>query len=310
MRKCFPTRRIVIVRPWDHRGLRTSRRTVSREPAVRQLSNAELLEILYQDKQDASSTATAQPISDGLDSQEDDSLLQTPSLLAPRISRLLQSPLTDPGLVAARIRHKAVKPLPSGDRSLFQLKLQKNSYGIRALTSGTKHRANQDFSHCVSDSTSTMRLNRPSTAKLLPNSIWCRDPPKNWGTMASSKALSPSNVQFWRRRDTRWKSRRELIVSSEARYLNDSKNSHSHLIKHTFSWLTPSPRTHLEPHTSSLQETDAVSLETGPQRQITRDSLARRHGYLCPGCSSEKCIKDIIVSRFQAGSLCRSVQEL
>ncbi|CAD6587861.1 MAG: hypothetical protein ASARMPREDX12_003033 [Alectoria sarmentosa] len=106
----------------------------SNQQAVRQLSNAELLEILYQDKQDASSTATAQPISNDLDSQEDDYLLQTSSLLSPRISRLLQSPLTDPGLVAAQIRHKAVKPLPSGDRSPFQLKLQKNSYAIALAT--------------------------------------------------------------------------------------------------------------------------------------------------------------------------------
>ena len=195
MRKCFPTRRIPILRSWDHRGLRTLRRIVSRNPAVKQLSNAELLEIIHQDKENATSTATAQTNSDGLDSQKDDFLPQAASPLATRIHRLPQSPLTDPGLVAARIRHRAVKPLPSGDPSPFQLKLQKNPYGIHAMISGTKHKANKDCSHCTSDSTSTMRPNRPSTAKLLPDSLWCLDTPKNWGTMASSKALNTSSVQ-------------------------------------------------------------------------------------------------------------------
>lgn len=134
MRKCFPTRRIPILRSWDHRGLRTLRRIVSRNPAVKQLSNAELLEIIHQDKENATSTATAQTNSDGLDSQKDDFLPQAASPLATRIHRLPQSPLTDPGLVAARIRHRAVKPLPSGDPSPFQLKLQKNPYAIALAT--------------------------------------------------------------------------------------------------------------------------------------------------------------------------------
>lgn len=195
MRKCYPTRRIPILRTWGHRGLRTSRRIVSKTPAVKRLSNVELLKIIHQDKKEAPPTAITQTNSDGLDSQEDDYPPKTASALATRIPRLPQSPLTAPGFVAARIRHRALKPLPSGDRSPFQLKLQKNPYGIRALICGTKHIANQDCSHCISDSTSTMRLNRPSTAKLLPDSIWCRDPSKDSGTMASSKALNASGVR-------------------------------------------------------------------------------------------------------------------
>ena len=201
MRKCFPTSRILILRPWDHRGLRTSRQIVSRKSAVKQMSNAQLLEIINQDMEDATNTATAQTDSDGHDSQENCILSHEASLSATRAPRLPQSPLTDPGLVAARTRHKAVKPLPSGDRSPFQLKLQKNPYGIDALNRGTKHRANQDCSQCISDSASTVRFNRPSTAKLFPDSLWCCDTPKNWGTMASSKAFNPI-VQSWRRQDT------------------------------------------------------------------------------------------------------------
>ena len=94
------------------------------------MSNAELLEIIYHDKENAISTATAQTTSDDLDTKGDDIVPQNASLLATGIPRLPQSPLTDPGLIAARIRHRAVKPLPSGDRSPFQLKLQKNPYGM------------------------------------------------------------------------------------------------------------------------------------------------------------------------------------
>lgn len=278
MRRCYLTWRIPTLPPWDHRGLRTLRRIVSRKPAVKQLSNAELLDIIHQDKEVATSTATAQNNSDDLDSQENDSLPQTASLVATRIPRLPQSPLTDPGLAAARIRHRAVKPLPSGDRSPFQLKLQKNPYGIRGLICGTKHRANQDCSHCISDSTSTMRLDRSSTAKLLPDSIWCRDPPQNWGTLASPQALSANSVQSWRRRCAPWKLRRDPTVSFGARCIYESERSHTYIIKHTLSCLPPTLRAHLEPHTWSVQQTDAQSLETGSQRQTTRDSLARRHG--------------------------------
>ena len=130
MRTCFPTSRRPFLRPWDPRGLRTSRPYASRNSAVKQTSNAELLEIIRHDKENAVSTSNAQTSSDGLDSQEDDIVPRTASLLACGIPRLPQSPLTDPELIAARIRHRAVKPLPSGDRSPFQLRLQKNPYGM------------------------------------------------------------------------------------------------------------------------------------------------------------------------------------
>ena len=139
MKTCLPTSRRPILQPLDHRGLRKSPRIVSRKPAVKQLSNTELLEIICQDKEDSTSIVTAQTEPDELDSREHDIHPQTASLLATRIHRLPQSPLTHQGLAAARIRHREVKLLPSRDRSPFQSKLQKNPYGIHALIRGTKY---------------------------------------------------------------------------------------------------------------------------------------------------------------------------
>ena len=137
MRNCFSTSRISLQRSWDHRSLRTSQRIVSpRTLAVKQLSNTELLEILRQEKEDATCTATAQTNPNVLDPQEHDIFPQGASLLATHVPPLPQSPLTDEGLSAARKRYRAVKPMPFGNRSPFQLKLQKNPYGIRVLIGG------------------------------------------------------------------------------------------------------------------------------------------------------------------------------
>ena len=137
MRVRFPLNRMPTPRSRHHRSLRILRRNVSRRSHVKQLSNTELLNLIHQETEDA---ASAQTSSDGLGSHRNDSPKLQESNLATRISRLPQSPWTDHGLVAARIRHKAAKNLPSGDRSSFQLKLQKNPYGIQALISGTKRR--------------------------------------------------------------------------------------------------------------------------------------------------------------------------
>ena len=195
MRKCWPASRIPVTKPWDRRDLRISGPIGSRKPAVKQLSNSELLRIIRQNKEDATSIATAQNNSEDLDSQKHDILHQREPLLSAHLPQLPQSPLIDRGLIAARIRHKAVKPLPSGDRSPFQLKLQKNPYGIYSLVCKTKNSANRHCSHCISESSATMRLNRPSTAKLLPNFLRRRDTSKNRGTMAPSKAPIPSSVR-------------------------------------------------------------------------------------------------------------------
>lgn len=139
MRTCLLACCRLILQPWDHRGLRTSPRIVSRKPAVKQLSNTELLEIICQDKEDSTSLVTAQTGPDELDSREHEIHPRTASLLATRIHRLPQSPLTHQGLAAARIRHREMKLLPSRDRSPFQSKLQKNPYGIHALICGTEY---------------------------------------------------------------------------------------------------------------------------------------------------------------------------
>lgn len=135
MKICSPKNRIPILRPWDRRRLRTSSRTVSRKPP----SNTELLEVISKGKEDSTSTAVAQTKLGGLNSQEGDIHTQTAPLLATRIPRLPQSPLTDQSLVAARTRHTVVKPFPSTNRSPFQSKLQKNPFGMRALICGTKY---------------------------------------------------------------------------------------------------------------------------------------------------------------------------
>lgn len=135
MRICSPKYRIPILRPWDHRHLRTSPRTVSLKP----LNNTELLEFISEDQEDSTSTALAQTNLEYLNPQEGDTHTQRAPLLATSIPRLPRSPLTDQSLVAARTRHTVAKPFPSADRSPFQSKLQKNPFGMRALICGTEY---------------------------------------------------------------------------------------------------------------------------------------------------------------------------
>ena len=196
MRVCFPISRIPDLRSRLSRILKESPRSVSQRSFAKQLSNAELLSFIHQEREDA---ASAQTSSDGLDLHRNESPKSQKSVPASLISRLAQSPWTDPSLVAARMRHKAVKSLPSRDRSPFQLKLQKNPYGTQALISGLKRRAKRYCSQCTSDSSSTVCLDTSSTAELLPYSVWYRHTPENWGTMASSKASNPGAVQSCQR---------------------------------------------------------------------------------------------------------------
>ena len=194
MKRCFLQSRIPTPQPQHHRGLKTSPRVIARRPAVKQPRNTELLEIILQDKQDTISPINVQTNTHNLDSQDYDVFPQTAPPFPTPISPLPQSPLTDHNLEAARLRHKTVKPLPSGIRSSFQSKLEKNSFGIHALICRTRCWANRHCSHRISDSTTTMHLDWSPTAKLLPDPIWCCDTSKNWGTMAPSKAPDSSSV--------------------------------------------------------------------------------------------------------------------
>ena len=194
MKRCFPKSRIPTPQPRHHWGLRTSPRIISRKSAVKQLSNTELLEIVLQVKRDCTSTTTAQTETHKLDSQHHDIFTQTATPLTVHPSQLPQSPLTDPNLIAARLRHRTAKSLPSGSLSPFQSKLQKNPFGMHAPIHRTRYRADQCRSHCISDSTTTMHPNRYPTAKLLPDPIWSRNTSKNWGTMAPSQASNSSSV--------------------------------------------------------------------------------------------------------------------
>ena len=196
MRICFPTSRMPNLLSRHSRSLTKSRRVVYGRSVAKQLSNAELLNFIHQETDDAASARTS---SDGLELHRNESTKLQESVPATLLSRLPQSPWTDPSLVAARIRHKAVKSLPSGDRSPFQVKLQKNPYGTQALISGMKRRAKKYCSHRTSNSSSTVCLDRSSTAELLPYSIWYCHTPKNWGTMASPKASKPGAVHSCQR---------------------------------------------------------------------------------------------------------------
>lgn len=123
MRRCSVARQISPVGLWARRSLRTSPR--SRPRAVKQLNNAELLQIVQEGRQTAPTPA---PESADVLTEEVDELPQE----SPRLythSPLPRSPLEEPRLVAARTRHKAEKPPPSKERSPFQTKLEKNPYG-------------------------------------------------------------------------------------------------------------------------------------------------------------------------------------
>lgn len=133
MKRCLPKSRIPTPRPVHHWGLRTSPQVIPRKSALKQLSNTELLEIVLQIKQDTTFATKAQSGTHKLDSQNHDISTQIAPPLTARPSQLPQSPLTDPNLIAARLRHRSVKPLPSGSLSPFQSRLQKNPFGIYAL---------------------------------------------------------------------------------------------------------------------------------------------------------------------------------
>ena len=139
MQRCCLKSRIPTLQPGHHWGSRTSPRVISRKSAAKQLSNTELLEIVLKVKQDCTSMTKAQIETHKLDSQHHDIFAQTAPPLTAHPSQLPQSPLTDPKLIAARIRHRTVKPLPSGSHSPFQSKLQKNPFGIHAPIYRTRY---------------------------------------------------------------------------------------------------------------------------------------------------------------------------
>ena len=139
MKICSPKCRLPTPQPGHHWGSRTSPRVISRKSAVKQLSNTELLEIVLQVKQDCISTTKAQIETHKLDSQHHDIFTQTAPPLTAHPSQLPQSPSTDSNLIAARLRHRTVKPLPSGSLSTFQSKLRKNPFGIHAPIFRTRY---------------------------------------------------------------------------------------------------------------------------------------------------------------------------
>jgi len=133
MRRCAEAKRCSPTRLWGYHSLRTWPH--SRPRAVKQLNNAELLKIVQEGKQEDTPKLDPEPRSVDIAAQDRNELPQSSSRLSARSPPLPRSPLTEPQLVAARARYRAEKPRPSKERSPFQLKLQKNIYGMINLMS-------------------------------------------------------------------------------------------------------------------------------------------------------------------------------
>ena len=87
---------------------------------TKHLSNTDLLGRLERSKAETTPTPIHDSVEDGLSDQK----------IRLHVAPLPQSPLTEPGLTAARARYRKEKPLPNKERSVFQLKLEKNPYGM------------------------------------------------------------------------------------------------------------------------------------------------------------------------------------
>ncbi|KAL6715697.1 hypothetical protein ACLMJK_006658 [Lecanora helva] len=116
MRLCFFYRYTSAL--WKRNNSTLSKAPGSPSQAVKQLSNAELLNLVKAGNEDAT-----------LDSKN--GLLLDGSQAVPSLdSDLPRSPLEEPRLVEARTRRRKTKPPPSKERSPFQVKLERNPYGI------------------------------------------------------------------------------------------------------------------------------------------------------------------------------------
>ena len=94
---------------------------------MKQLSNAELLNLVRKTKEETTNTPDLKFQLDESQKLYDDAQSEEPSSTP---FYLPESPLTSTRLLDARTRHKAEKPLPGKEKSPFQLKLHKNPYGI------------------------------------------------------------------------------------------------------------------------------------------------------------------------------------
>lgn len=109
MRPCFNARRLLIPQSRCRQSFSTSPNRCAGPAPDQSRKNEELLDFLSKSKQDLENPATSH-------------------------IELPQSPLTDPKLVAARLRHREAKPREDpAKHSEFQTRLRKNPYGMPHL---------------------------------------------------------------------------------------------------------------------------------------------------------------------------------
>lgn len=134
MRGCFqPTRPLRLPR-WGSRHVRTSTQPRIKHPAVKQLTNVKLLDLVERSKRENDATPGARLEASDLEAKGNHTRCQPTSSSA----YLPQSPLIDPRLITARNRHRAEKPRHSKEKLPFQLKLEKNPYGTFRLPKNEK----------------------------------------------------------------------------------------------------------------------------------------------------------------------------
>lgn len=240
MRRCSVAENFSPTRLWGCRSLRTSPR--SRPRAVKQLNNAELLKIVQDCKQDATPTSDPKPKSSDITVQTREELPQSFSQLSARSPPLPRSPLTEPRLVAARARHRAEKPPPSKERSPFQLKLERNPYGMinSCVLKDYHHQAKHTDSPSFVNSAPAMYPHRRETTQLLPYSLRSRKAPKDRSNLAPSQASKPHRS----RPNTTF----AYVLVTRVHYGFGAEDVHSHGIWHPPGRLPRCPRIYLKAH--------------------------------------------------------------
>lgn len=121
MRGCHQTTRPLQLGLLHYRTLQSSTWPRPRKPAVSQFSNDELLNLINEVEEVVQLGNTSS------ETQYNGSQSQQPIL---PFLELPESPLISPRLLDARARHREEKPLPSKERTAFQLMLDKNPFGI------------------------------------------------------------------------------------------------------------------------------------------------------------------------------------
>lgn len=162
MRKCFDVNRSLNLQSW-------SRHSVSTLPRRGLGDVAADLEAAVKTSSEVEKKPAAVPLEQfdddndqelGHDGKQQEELLSTHGLPL--------SPLMNPQLIAARNRHRAPKPQPSGPPLALTQKLQKNPYGINNCSHPQLSPANRFPSTGSSDSNPRMQPHRRTTPHCLP----------------------------------------------------------------------------------------------------------------------------------------------